>query len=272
MNNSYEYHKPYPQEFPIRFHFDEIRTNKPLIAHWHEHIEFLYIVNGKCTLNCNGITQELSSGNVVYLGPNCIHSLISNTEKCNYYCITASIQFFRNFGFHLKTNKFSYVSPNGELTVHYNRIIDLLNSKPPFYKEEVKSILLQIVSLCNRKYELNSDHIIAIDSSSNMIVDAIEYIDNYFASDITIDLLSNTIGISKFYLCRKFKSITDKTITEYINYVRCENARRLIKSGQYNVSESALLSGFSNLSYFTKTYKKHMGINPSDEKIKKESR
>ena len=49
----------------------------------------------------------------------------------------------------------------------------------------------------------------------------------------------------------------------YLNYTRCSYARKLLASGRYNVSESAEHSGFSNLSYFAKTYKKYMGELPS---------
>jgi AraC-like DNA-binding protein len=39
----------------------------------------------------------------------------------------------------------------------------------------------------------------------------------------------------------------------------------MLKSGEYNVSESATASGFSNLSLFTKLYKKKYGITPKKE-------
>ncbi|ELP5185316.1 helix-turn-helix transcriptional regulator, partial [Clostridium perfringens] len=72
---------------------------------------------------------------------------------------------------------------------------------------------------------------------------------------------------SKYYTCRTFKEVTGKTILDYINHIRCINARNLILYNGYTISESAYKSGFNNLSYFSKTYKKYMGLLPSEEKI-----
>ena len=52
---------------------------------------------------------------------------------------------------------------------------------------------------------------------------------------------------------------------DYVNFARCSQARRLLITGRYNVTEAAQRSGFENLSYFTRTYKRYMGALPSRE-------
>ena len=52
---------------------------------------------------------------------------------------------------------------------------------------------------------------------------------------------------------------------DYLNFLRCSNARRLMASGKYNVSESAAMSGFKSLSYFSRVYRRQMGVLPSAE-------
>ena len=53
---------------------------------------------------------------------------------------------------------------------------------------------------------------------------------------------------------------------EYIHYVRCNNARSLLASGKYNLTQCAQRSGFGSLSYFSRVYKKVMGAAPSVQK------
>ena len=65
--------------------------------------------------------------------------------------------------------------------------------------------------------------------------------------------------IKDVYKRQVFKEVTRRTPVDYINFIRCNYARNLLLSGRYNVSESAEMSGFKNLSYFSKTYKKYMG-------------
>ena len=72
--------------------------------------------------------------------------------------------------------------------------------------------------------------------------------------------------MSKYYFCRAFKQATGQTVTQYINWVRCSHARRLLASGECNVGEAAERCGFHNLSYFTRVYRRQYGRVPSKEK------
>ena len=102
----------------------------------------------------------------------------------------------------------------------------------------------------------------------DMVRSAISYIRQHFTEDITVDDICRHLGFSKYYFCREFRRITGRTVTDTINLLRCSHAKSLISSGRCNVSESAERSGFRNLSYFSKTYKRYNGILPSDTEIK----
>lgn len=64
---------------------------------------------------------------------------------------------------------------------------------------------------------------------------------------------------------RLFREYTGKSPIEYRNDVRLQNARMLLQSGEYNVSEAAETCGFSNLSFFIRLYKKKFGYTPKKE-------
>ena len=64
---------------------------------------------------------------------------------------------------------------------------------------------------------------------------------------------------------RLFREYTGKSPIEYRNDVRLQNARMLLQSGEYNVSEAAEFCGFSNLSFFIRLYKKKFGYTPKKE-------
>ena len=64
---------------------------------------------------------------------------------------------------------------------------------------------------------------------------------------------------------RLFGEYTGKSPIEYRNDIRLENARIRLQSGEYNVSEAAEASGFSNLSFFIRLYKKKYGYTPKKE-------
>lgn len=77
--------------------------------------------------------------------------------------------------------------------------------------------------------------------------------------------LEKAVGMSRNLLQRKIKAVTGHTPVEYIRISRLAHARNTLLKGEVNVSEAAYMSGFNQLAYFSKSYKAHYGISPSEE-------
>ena len=71
--------------------------------------------------------------------------------------------------------------------------------------------------------------------------------------------------LSRAYIARIFKKRTGMTVIEYLNIYRLDQAERFLKSGK-SITEAAYLSGFSDLSNFSKKFKNHTGISPGKYK------
>ena len=72
-------------------------------------------------------------------------------------------------------------------------------------------------------------------------------------------------GMSESGFRRLFREYCGCSPLEYRNALRLERARTLLQSGDYNVSEAAEKVGFSNLSFFIRSYKKKFGHTPKKE-------
>lgn len=92
----------------------------------------------------------------------------------------------------------------------------------------------------------------------------IKFINENFQYDITSQDAADFLSYNQSYFCRTFKNTFSYTFREYLSIVRIEKAKEFIKNGKGNISEIARLSGFENLSWFAKTFKKHTGISPSE--------
>ncbi|HOW31674.1 MAG TPA: helix-turn-helix domain-containing protein, partial [Bacteroidales bacterium] len=79
-----------------------------------------------------------------------------------------------------------------------------------------------------------------------------------------INELCSELGMSRAQLYRKFKSLTNKTVNEYIRSFRLHKARELLISSELNVSEVAYETGFKNLSHFSRVFTEEFGRNPSE--------
>jgi len=81
-----------------------------------------------------------------------------------------------------------------------------------------------------------------------------------------IERLCLEMGMSRTQLYRKFRSLTDKTLAEYIRSMRLNRARELLTNPETSVSEAAYKTGFRNLSHFSRIFTAEYGMNPSEVK------
>lgn len=76
--------------------------------------------------------------------------------------------------------------------------------------------------------------------------------------------LSQAMSMSRAQLYRKFSTLTNRTIGEYLRSFRLNKARELLEAGGSNVSEAAYSTGFRNLSHFSRVFTNEFGMNPSE--------
>ena len=79
---------------------------------------------------------------------------------------------------------------------------------------------------------------------------------------VTLEKVAAHAHMSTFHLSHEFKRITGVSVFSYLNAYRCDRARHLIRQG-VGVSEAAAAVGFDNLSYFSRTFKRYIGVLPS---------
>lgn len=90
-----------------------------------------------------------------------------------------------------------------------------------------------------------------------------KYISENIHENITLDKASKISNISKCYLSSLFKKETGEVFVNYVNKTKMEAARRLIQENGLKSCEAAKSVGINDDSYFSKLFKKYMGVNPS---------
>lgn len=89
---------------------------------------------------------------------------------------------------------------------------------------------------------------------------AIRYIRENYARDLSLGDLSNEAGLNEGYFSGLFKKDTGKSITEYLNEIRMEKAKELLAETNLKNYEIAEKVGFRNASYFSTMFKKYTGM------------
>lgn len=117
----------------------------------------------------------------------------------------------------------------------------------------------EILPICKSKN--SSNNAIAISK-------AMKYIqDNYF-QDITLIDVAHHVFLSSSHFSRLFKKQTGKKYIDYLNYVRIENAKRLLTTTNMKISEISSQVGYSGYTYFLKLFSANTGLTPKEYRIR----
>lgn len=87
---------------------------------------------------------------------------------------------------------------------------------------------------------------------------------NLSDSDFSVEQLAEDAGLSRSQLHRKMKELTGMSPSDFVRNLRLEQAARLLRERRVNVSQVAYSLGFNSLGNFSKAFKHHFGISPSE--------
>lgn len=100
------------------------------------------------------------------------------------------------------------------------------------------------------------------ESQQQQVIDSIRvYITNHLGDDLSLHCLAQVAGYSPFFLHRLFVRYVGKTPVEYVNELRLERAKELLRKN-YTVQATSEGIGFASASYFTQFFRKRMGLSP----------
>ena len=97
---------------------------------------------------------------------------------------------------------------------------------------------------------------------------SLAFINANYTDQLTLDQLAGQAGVSRFYFSRIFKMSTGLTFKDYLNAKRLNAAKRLLELPDVNVSQACFSVGFNDASYFSRLFKRHEGLCPSDYKTR----
>lgn len=96
----------------------------------------------------------------------------------------------------------------------------------------------------------------------DVIHKATEYIKQNYTAKLTLDEVANHVYLSKSYLSKIFKEELHCNFAGYVNNLRVEKSKLLLMDQSISLIDLASMVGFEDQSYFTKVFKKHVGISP----------
>ena len=147
---------------------------------------------------------------------------------------------------------------------HFKTSKSIWEQKNQGYVMKCKAELYQIIYTMQQEYfseYLSNDKL-------EIIKPGIEYIHReYTKQHISIEDLSAMCRITPEYFRKIFRTYYGTSPVKYINELKISHAKELLASGMYSVTEAALQSGYNDMSFFSREFKKNTDVTPKDYRM-----
>ncbi len=246
--------------------------------HYHDFYKIIYFAGGNVRYRIEGKTYRLKPHDFVLVDYHAIHKPeIEGGVPYERYIIYLSEEFMnhKNKQGECLKHCFDLAGQKGNHVLHfapgsYENLLGCLmrieqeeQEKQDFLRDRMlEAAFLEFMVLFNRACLAQPKAFIKTAVYHEKIVDVISYIQTHLTENISIDFLSDTFYISRYYLMRQFKEATGYSIHQYINEKRILEARRRILSGE-PASKVCFDCGYSDYSTFARRFKEITGTAPS---------
>lgn len=261
-------------DFPVEYH--HITPTHPqyiMSLHWHVEFELIRILKGSLHLTIDEEEFTVCEDSSIFIPAGVLHAGLPS--DCTYECLVFDMNMLMN-----KNDsccklirkiidhevEFRYVYPESYNDIHQIlwSMFDAAASRAEGYQLVIQGALYQMIGTI-----FSAGYYNAVPStpprSHKRIVQlksALEFMESSYNTQITLEEMSQSVNMSPKYFCRFFQEMTHRTPVDYLNYYRIERACYQLLTTDQSITEVAYNSGFNDLSYFIKTFKKYKGTTP----------
>ena len=274
--------------FPFNIYLCSIPLDfKSIPIHWHNDMEIIYIKRGRGRITVNLEPYPVCQGDIVIVPPGQLHSIEQQENfSMEYENIIFQIsmlmsnpgdecseKFFQPLmqGQILFPNYFPTDSPSyPALSLCLNAMDDICRTFPAGYQFAVKGQLFSLFYALHSAAPLPENR--RKNKSLDRLKDILKYVEINYKEKIAIADAAKICGFSQSHFMKFFKSVMAVSFTDYLNDYRLTMAARLLLSSSDSVVNIAAETGFENLSYFNRMFKRKYCCTPTDFRRKSEGK
>lgn len=235
--------------------------------HSHRFCEIIFVVEGKGCTTVNDERIDFQKGDILIYNPGVEHYEESNPSEPTEFMFFALDKFEitdlpQN---HLLPNDYSilYHSDNNYSALYdlFNKMIKEFETKNDFYVEITQNISRTILMYIFRVINY-ADQSFNLHKTNGALDKVMRYINDNYKNGISLDDIANACYINKYYLSHLFTKFKSMSIGKYVLSLKIEDAKRLLETTNLSINIIAERVGFNDPNYFSRTFKKEVGMSP----------
>jgi AraC-like DNA-binding protein len=252
----------YTQELPYYILHKEIRSNEIVPLHYAPTVEILLCKDLKGYISLGHRNIAVDHDLLVLIPPNMVHGTTFYAGKGYKTCLTISMEalnHYINIEQILKANNMSIYQLAPQYNCYdeiYKQIKQLINHDGNFSRCII-AILSIFEILQHNSYKKNSFTELN-QIKCEQLQRLINWTNKNIERKIELEEAAAVMGLSKYYFCRYFKSITKMSYVDFLQKLRVAHAEILLRRG-CSVTDCCFACGYENISYFIQIFRKHVG-------------
>lgn len=232
--------------------------------HFHEHYVAGFIEEGSRRLACQNQEYIIFPGHVVLFNPYDNHTCSQTDEKpLDYRCLNIPTEIMQKIALEITGKEYlPHFSQNVTTDTRLAALIremhrQITKEVPSFQKEETFLFLMEqlIRRFCDPPQTNNSQPV------NTAIQRVCDFLDENYQQQISLEMISELVGLSKYHLLRTFTREKGISPYRYLENIRINEAKKLLANGTPPV-DAALMTGFTDQSHFTNHFKSYIGLTP----------
>lgn len=268
----------YTNDFPVNI---RIVKAEEYPLHFHQDIEFIYVLKGEINLKCGYFTYLLKEGDIFVINGREVHGLYQTGSSNIIALVQIDNYFFSHYFKRLSGSCYrTYTNdPNDSrfdcLKLFFGNILSNSLKKEPGYKHLIIDQVNQLIEYLNKYFHSFTfeDKVVVSSRSSNPVfIDRlsriIHYIYEHHAEKLTLEDLSRQEHLSTFYLSHLITEGTGMNFREFLCFARVEFSEMLLLDTGKRVNVIAKEVGFSTTAYYIRYFQKWFGLTPEDYRKK----
>ncbi|MDR1469612.1 MAG: AraC family transcriptional regulator [Spirochaetaceae bacterium] len=231
-----------------------------LKPHLVSNYDITYVVKGRARYTVGRTLHEVSPGTLLCFSEDTRKAAVTYPDELM-HCYSVNV-ILSNAAGQKVTPPFPAVSNIGvkdDLIRLFNDLVYTRLERQPGYGLKCQGLLILLI---HRLLELTVYHTSAPGNDSR-IQKATRFIARHYAERLTVRGLALAAGLNPAYFGVLFKQVTGFTVNRYIAMTRVRNAKNLLQSGGYRVSEAAEACGYCDVFHFYKQFRALTGVSPS---------
>ncbi len=234
--------------------------------HLHISAEIIYVERGEAALSIGSLDYSLSSGDYAFILPNSLHSITPATSETAIYVINCKQEVIpdviRRLAGLRPASPVLHAMEVPELLTY--AVFSLTTERDKHVANSLANLIANIVTSKLRFAEIRDS------VTSDLTNRILTYLGIHFREPISLDQLAEVMNVSRFHLSHLFSGKLGIGFKEYLNNLRVECAKTMLRSTDTPIADVCADAGFENQRTFNRVFRELTGASPRDYRLCRE--